>query len=151
MLADTICGHHVVAIDGTEYFRSAQIHCPDCMAVRMKNGTTHYVHRAVLLEHVGWELKPFIAAEPIGPKDPQPDDKAPGHEGAPTAGKRLIARVVSQYGKRLIDIVTTDALYMNYPFARHCHQLGISLVARVKDERTELFKEINTLSAYNLE
>ena len=44
------------------------------------------------------------------------------------------------------DILTCDALYMNYPFARHCAQLGWYLVARVKNERTELYREIITLS-----
>jgi len=53
---------------------------------------------------------------------------------------------MSQYGKRLVDIVTCDALYLNYPFARHCKMNGVSLVGRVKDERTTLYQEINTLS-----
>ncbi len=47
MIADTIKGYHVAALDGTEFFRSAVIHCKDCMEVHLKNGVTHYVHRAV--------------------------------------------------------------------------------------------------------
>ena len=148
MIADTIKGYHVAALDGTEFFRSAAIHCKDCMAVHLKNGTTHYVHRAVLLHHVGAALKPFIAAEPILPKDPHSGDREAGHEGELTAGKRLIQQVISQYGKRLIDILTCDALYMNYPFARHCKINGVYLVGRVKDERTTLYQEIQTLSEY---
>ena len=35
---------------------------------------------------------------------------------------------------------------MNYPFAQHCKMNGVSLVGRVKDERTTLYQEINTLS-----
>ncbi len=146
MTADTIAGYHVAALDGTEYYRSGVIHCRDCMAVHLKDDQTHYVHRAVLLQHVGAQFKPFIAAEPILPKDPRPSDKEAGHEGELTAAKRLIARVVAEYGKEFIDILTCDALYMNYPFARHAFLIQLYLVARVKDERTTLYHEIDTLS-----
>ncbi len=37
---------------------------------------------------------------------------------------------------------------MNYPFARHCKINGVYLVGRVKDERTTLYQEIQTLSEY---
>jgi|TARA_Y100000310_G_C20619258_1_gene782363 hypothetical protein len=146
MVSDTICGLHVAALDGTEYYRSAAIHCPHCMTVHLSPDQTHYVHRAVLLQHVGATLKPFVAAEPIDKKDKRPSDQEAGHEGELTAAKRLLTRVAHEYGKPFIDILTCDALYMNYPFARHCAQLGWYLVARVKDERTELYREIITLS-----
>ena len=95
---------------------------------------------------MGGTLKPFIAAEPIEKKDPHPRDREPGHEGELTAAKRLLTRVAAEYGKQFIDVLTCDALYMNYPFARHCAQLGWYLVARVKNERTELYREIISLS-----
>lgn len=147
MLSDTIDGLHVAAIDGTEYYRSEKIHCDDCMVVHLKDGTIQYVHRAVLMQHVGTKLKPFIAAEPVKPKDKQNGDAEAGHEGELTAAKRLVARTVEQYGKRFIDIFTTDALYMNEPFVRHCIKHGCHIVARVKDERTTLYKEIETLAS----
>lgn len=37
MLSDTICGLHVAALDGTAYYRSATVHCPDCMAVHLND------------------------------------------------------------------------------------------------------------------
>lgn len=36
---------------------------------------------------------------------------------------------------------------MNQPFVRHCLAHGLDLVARVKDERTDLYQEIRPLSA----
>ena len=86
MTADTIAGYHVAALDGTEYYRSGVIHCRDCMAVHLKDDQTHYVHRAVLLHHVGAELKPFIGADPILTIDPHTGDRDAGQEGELTAG-----------------------------------------------------------------
>lgn len=106
------------------------------MTVHVTPDETHYVHRAVLLQHVGGTLKPFIAAEPIDKKDPHPRDREAGHEGELMAAKRLLTRVAGEYGKRFIDILTCDALYMNYPFARHCAQLGwyLSRESRTKEQ-----------------
>ena len=44
----TIGGLRIVAVEGTEHFRSESIHCPECMEVhvKVKDGIkTHYVHR----------------------------------------------------------------------------------------------------------
>lgn len=145
MLSLGVSGLHVVAIDGTEFFRSEAIHCDDCMEVHLSDGTVQYVHRGVFMQHVGTKLKPFLAAEPILPKDKSEEDSQPGHEGELTAAKRLLSRVVRQYGKRFIDIVTLDAIYMNKPFFQHCIALNLDAVARVKNERTQLYKEIESL------
>lgn len=146
MLCDTIGGLHVAAVDGTEYSRSSAINCPACMTVHLPNGEVQYVHRCVLMQHVGGQLKPFVAAEPILPKDITPTDSDPGHEGELTAAKRLLTRAVDDYGKRFIDLLTCDALYMNRPFVQHCQSLGFDLIARVKNERTTLYQEIVALA-----
>jgi len=82
-----------------------------------------------------------LAAEKILPKDTrQQGDKTSGHEGELTAAKRLVDKL--SYGPRFVDVFTTDALYMNYPFVSYLDQRGKDLVARVKDERTTLYQEI---------
>jgi len=65
------------------------------------------------------------AAEKILKKDKQ-DDNTAGHarsnarlrlsEGELTAAKRLAEKVIKLYGPRFVDVFTTDALYINYPF-----------------------------------
>jgi hypothetical protein len=37
----------LIALDGTEYFGSSQIHCPRCSTRSMKSGETHYFHSVV--------------------------------------------------------------------------------------------------------
>ncbi len=40
----TIGGFRIVAVDGTEHFRSESIHCPDCMAVHVKTKDGIVIH-----------------------------------------------------------------------------------------------------------
>ena len=42
-IADTL----LMALDGTEYFSSSQIHCPQCSTRSLKSGETHYFHSVV--------------------------------------------------------------------------------------------------------
>jgi hypothetical protein len=148
MLSESVGGLKVAALDGTEYYRSQAIHCPQCLQVHLRDGTVQYVHRAVFLQYVGTKLKPFLAAEPIRPKDPQPGDKQAGHEGELTAAKRLLREVTQHYGPDFITLLTLDALYMNQPFVRQCQACGYEAVIRVKNERTELYQEIQALSQW---
>jgi hypothetical protein len=147
---DTIGGLHIVALDGTEYFRSDCIHCDECLEyhIETKEGTvTHYVHRAVLAQKVGTKVQSILSAEEIKRKDTkEKEDQIKGHEGELTAAKRLLKKVISLYGRRFVDVVTLDALYINYPFVSKAKGLDKDVVIRVKNERTHLYKEIQALS-----
>lgn len=147
---DTIGGLHIVALDGVEYFRSESIHCSECLEyhIKTKEGKiTNYVHRAVIAQKVGTEVKSILAAEEIKKKDTkQKDDQTSGHEGELTSAKRLLRKLISLYGKRFFDVLSLDALYMNYPFFFLAESEGKYIVARVKDESSQLYKEIDNLS-----
>ena len=148
----TIGGFRIVAVDGTEHFRSEFIHCPDCMVVhvKVKDGIKiNYVHRIVIMYVVGRlhssAVQVILGAEPARPKDMIAGEET-GHEGEGTAAKRLIENMIALYGTGFFDILTTDAYYSNKPFVLFLNSLGKYLVSRVKDARTTLYKEINTLS-----
>jgi hypothetical protein len=148
----TIGGFRIVAVDGTEYFRSESIHCPECMKVhvKVKDGVKiNYVHRMVIMYVVGRQhssaVQVILGAEPALPKDIVDGEEA-GHEGEGTAAKRLISNMIDLYGNGFFDILTTDAYYSNKPFVLFLDSLGKYLVSRVKDARTTLYKEIETLS-----
>jgi len=147
---DTIGGLHIVALDGSEYYRSESIHCDECLQyhIQTKDGIiTHYVHRAVVAQKVGCSLKPIMAAEKILPKDKR-DDNTAGHEGELTAAKRLAHKVIKLYGSRFIDVFTTDALYINYPFASLVKkELNKDIIAKVKNKESLIYREIEALSA----
>ncbi|NJL22633.1 MAG: ISNCY family transposase, partial [Leptolyngbyaceae cyanobacterium SM1_3_5] len=58
-VADTL----LIALDGTEYFSSSQIHCSNCSSRTLKSGKTHYFHRVIT---------PVIVC-PDKPRDPVPE------------------------------------------------------------------------------
>ena len=148
----TIGGLKIVAVDGTEHFRSECIHCPDCMEVRVKTKDgikIHYVHNMVIMYVVGRlhssAVQVILGAEPARPKDVSPGEES-GHEGESTAAKRLIQKMIALYGSRFFDIFTTDAYYSTKPFVEFVDSLGKYLVSRVKREDTTLYQEIDILS-----
>jgi hypothetical protein len=150
----SIGGLRIVSTDGTEYFRSESIHCPDCMEchVKTKKGIKiHYVHRIVIMQTVGVlhssAVMTILGAEPILPKDTEQGEEPAGHEGEGVAARRLILKMIDFYGDQFFCVITTDALYTNEPFVVFMNGLGKYLVSRVKDERTTLYKEIESLSA----
>ncbi len=149
----TIGGLRIVAIDGTEYFRSEAIHCPECMEVHVntKEGVkVHYVHRIVIMYVVGRmhpsAVQVILGAEPTLPKDAKAGEES-GHEGEGTAAKRLIEKMIAIYGESFFDVFTTDAHYTNKPFVIFVDSLGKYLVSRVKREDTTLYQEIEALSS----
>ncbi len=149
----TIGGLKISATDGTEYFRSESIHCPECMRVHVttKEGIKiHYVHRIVIMQTVGVmhssAIQTILGAERILPKDAEEGEESSGHEGEGAAAKRLIKKMIGFYGSRFFDVFTTDALYTNKPFVLFVDSLGKYLVSRVKREDTTLYQEIEILS-----
>jgi len=151
----TIGGLKIVAVDGTEHYRSDAIHCDKCLEYHIKTNEgirIEYVHRIVLMQTVGVldcsSVQTILGAEPILPKDTQGDEEPSGHEGEGVAARRLIEKMIAFYGNRFFQVLTTDALYTNEPFVSFVDGLGKYLVSRVKDQRTTLYKEIETLSAF---
>ena len=150
----TIGGLRIVAVDGTEHFRSECIHCPECMAVHImtKEGVKiHYVHRMVIMYVVGRldssAVQVILGAEPALRKDAlEEGEESPGHEGESTAAKRLIEKMIALYGNHFFDVLTTDAHYTTKPFVLFVDSLSKYLVSRVKREDTTLYQEIDVLS-----
>lgn len=148
----TIGGLRIVALDGTEHFRSESIHCAECMEVHVKTKEgvkVHYVHRMVIMYVVGRmhssAVQVILGGEPALPKDAlEEGGESPGHEGESTAAKRLIMKMIALYGNSFFDILTTDAYYTNKPFVLFVDSKY--LVSRVKREDTTLYQEIDVLS-----
>jgi hypothetical protein len=64
-------GHYLLALDGTGYFSSQQIHCASCLETHHRHGTVTYRHQmlgAVLIHPDRREVIPLIP-EPIIKQD----------------------------------------------------------------------------------
>ena len=64
-------GHYLLALDGTGYFSSNQIHCDSCLEKHHRNGTVTYSHQmlgAALIHPDKREVIPLMP-EPIVKQD----------------------------------------------------------------------------------
>ncbi|HEY7491702.1 MAG TPA: hypothetical protein VIH59_11415, partial [Candidatus Tectomicrobia bacterium] len=83
-------GHYLLALDGTGYFSSHQMHCASCLETHHRNGTITYSHQmlgAVLIHPERREVIPLMP-EPI--ITPDGTDK---NDCARNAAKRLIVKL----------------------------------------------------------
>lgn len=138
-----IQGLLVVALDANEQFHSRHRCCDSCcqrtIQVKDKDGATREVaefyHRQVYAQLHGPDLSIILDLEPIRPGE---DEAA--------AALRLLGRMRRTYGPRFFDVVTVDAWYATEPFFRAVHKLGWGLVAVLKQERYDIYKEATALS-----
>jgi hypothetical protein len=87
-------GEHVlIALDGTEYFRSAKIHCPHCSSRARAGGKSEYFHTLLAATLVAPGHSKVVPLEPefIVPQD--------GHEKQ-DCESRAVRRWLAQHGQR---------------------------------------------------
>lgn len=129
-VADTL----LVALDGTEYFSSSQIHCSDCSTRTLKSGETHYFHSVIT---------PVIVAPgqahviPLVPQFIVPQDGHDKQDCENAAAKRWLA----QHGSRLSALNVTvlgDDLYCCQPLCQKLldQQFNFILVCRPESHTT---------------
>jgi hypothetical protein len=133
-------GGDLVALvfDGHESMTSYLRHCPGCLQreVETKEGRrTQYYHRFVFCSLVGKDFHLLIDVEPIQPG-----------EGEIAAARRLLDRVHPLYS-RAYDIVLGDALYLEGPFFQDVIDRGKDVLAVLKREDLNLFKDAEALFA----
>jgi len=134
----------LVAIDGTEYFSSKNIHCENCNHRELINGKINYFHSALTPVIVQPGNEHVISLEPefIIPQD--------GHEKQDCeiqAAKRWVEKQGEFYAKRGVTILGDD-LFSHQPFClalkdKHFHFI---LVCK-PDSHTHLYQTVDFLSA----
>src|SRR5580698_818833 len=87
-----------------------------------------YQHSFVMVSVVGTGLSLPCDGEPYGPGDSEY-----------AAGQRLLRRVIGSVGKRLAQYVVVDGEFATAPFLHTAGELGLRVVARLKDNLPELF------------
>ena len=148
-----IGGLKIVGLDCTELYLSESISCDECLEyhVKTKEGVkTQYVHKIVIMQVVGRlhesAVQAILGIEKILPKDVKEGKEIKGHEGEGIAAMRLVDKMIKYYGTQFFHVVTTDALYTNEPLVKFMDARGKYVVTRVKNERTNMYKEIEALS-----
>ena len=137
-------GHYLLAFDGSQYFSSNTIHCPQCLEKHHRNDTTTYHHQllgAVLVHPDHREVLPLM---------PEPIIKQDGtckNDCERNAAKRFFPAFRREH-PHLQVIALADGLSANAPQIRELQELDIRflLVANPGD-RTFLFQQLEAAVA----
>lgn len=135
-------GHHLIALDGTQYFSSQKINCPSCLTYKGTRKATRYSHQilqAVMLNPHMRQVLP-LAPEPVANSD--------GHTKQDceiNAGKRIVGKIRRAHPK-LKMAITADGLYSKQPFidALKAFRFSFILVAKPTDHKL-LFEWVEEL------
>jgi hypothetical protein len=112
-----------VAIDGTGAGHCRAERCTLCHPVRdPTDQVLGYLHHFVMISVVGADLALPFDIEPYRPGDSEY-----------VAGQRLLQRAVAQVGPRFADYVVVDGGFATAPFLHVAGDLGLAVVARLKD------------------
>jgi hypothetical protein len=117
-----------LAIDGTGAGWRARQGCAFCRPQRnAQKQILGFQHSFVMAGVVGTGLSLPCDGEPYGPGDSEY-----------AAGQRLLRRVIGNLGKRFAQYVVVDGEFATAPFLHTAGELGLRVVARLKDNLPEL-------------
>jgi hypothetical protein len=134
-------GHYLLALDGTGYFSSQQIHCASCLETHLRNGTVTYHHQMLGAALVHPDRREVIALMP------EPIIKQDGTEKNDcerNAAKRFIAKLRQDH-PHLKVIVTEDSLSSNAPHIDVLRAHNLRYILGVKEgDHASLFEHVAT-------
>ena len=129
---------HLVTLDGSEYFSSEKIKCPQCLVKTSKKGNSRYHHQILQAAIVCPGIKQIIplASEPI-----QNTDGKDKQDCEINAGKRILKRIRKMHPKLKI-IIVADSLYSKQPFIELLKKLGFSFILTAKPGDHKVMMEL---------
>jgi hypothetical protein len=132
-------GHYLLALDGTGYFSSNQMHCDSCLATHHRHGTIPYRHQMLGAALIHPDKREGI------PLMPEPIIKQEGTEknaGERNAAKRFITKLRQDHPPRK-GIVTEDSLSSNAPHIQWLHAHDLHYILGVKEgDHAALFEHV---------
>jgi len=135
-------GYYHVVLDGTEYFSSDKIQCPQCLTKTSAKGHVRYHHQILQAAIVRHGKRQVI---PLAPESIQNGDGSEKQDCEINAAKRMLKKIREAHPKLKI-IIGGDGLYSKQPFVAALRDARMSyvLVAKPDDHKT-LFEWVGEL------
>jgi len=127
----------LVALDGTNYFSSKAIHCPNCLTRQLTNGQTLYYHAAITPVIVCPGQAQVIA---LPPEYIMPQDGHAKQDCERAGGKRWLAAHAAQVAPHGVTFLGDD-LYSNQPFCALVLQHRCNFIFTCKPDSHPKFYE----------
>jgi hypothetical protein len=126
-------GYYLIPIDGTQYFSSEKIHCPQCLYKKSSRGLVRYHHQILQAAIVCPDRRQVI---PLAPEPVQNSDGREKQDCEINAGKRMLKKIRQAHPKLRI-IIGGDSLYSKQPFIAElkANRMSFILVAKPADHK----------------
>jgi hypothetical protein len=132
-------GHYLLALDGTGYFSSQQIHCASCLERHHRNGTLTYAHQMLGAALIHPDRREVI---PLMPEPIVKHDGTEKNDCERNAAKRLIVKLRQDH-PHLKLLVTEDSLSANAPHIQVLHDHNLHYILGVKEgDHAHLFEQV---------
>jgi hypothetical protein len=132
-------GHYLLALDGTGYFSSKQIHCDSCLEKHHRNGTITYSHHMLGAALIHPDKREVIA---LMPEPIVKQDGTTKNDCERNAAKRFIAKLRQDH-PHLKLIVTEDSLSSNAPHIETLQEHDMHYILGLKEgDHAFLFKQV---------
>jgi hypothetical protein len=122
-------GHYLLALDGTGYFSSNQIHCASCLEKQHRNGTVTYSHQMLGAALIHPDKREVI---PLMPEPIVKQDGTSKNDCERNAAKRFMTKLRQDH-PHLNVIVTEDSLSSNAPHIEMLRAHDIHYLLGVKE------------------
>src|SRR6266436_5934421 len=132
-------GHYLLALDGTGYFSSNQIHCESCLETHHRNGTVTYRHQMLGAALIHPDRRAVI---PLMPELIIKQDGMDKNDCERNAAKRFIVKLRQDH-PHLKLIVTEDSLSSNAPHIQVLQDHHVHYILGVKEgDHASLFAQV---------
>jgi hypothetical protein len=132
-------GHYLLALDGTGYFSSKQIHCESCLEKGHRNGTVTYSHQMLGAALIHPDQRKVI---PLMPEPIIKQDGTSKNDCERSAAKRFITKLRQDH-PHLNLIVTEDSLSSNAPHIEMLQDHDVHYILGVKEgDHAFLFQQV---------
>ncbi len=133
-------GHYLLALDGTGYFSSNEIHCESCLEKHHRNGTITYSHQMLGAALVHPDKREVV---PLMPEPIVKQDGTEKNDCERNAAKRFVSKFRRDH-PHLKVIVTEDSLSSNAPHIETLHDHDLRYILGVKEgDHAFLFKQVD--------